>query len=194
MIVKDKSSLPWNHGWNAYIEQTGATLQGHTWQYLKQVVGAHLDKHGLNVGDRELYLHNAVCLAMARDGKGGKCINGHKISHAQTQTRAYQLDPRMPANLKGGKPGYDGKAWGVWHLSAIDGKLTPRFATELVRRIGCGSCRSHATRYLQAHPLTEGMPQHALFAWTVNFHSHVSRSIGKPVVSLEEAKKIWGAE
>lgn len=191
-IVKDKSRLPFNDGWRAFIEETGAEIRGHTWGFLKSQVGAYLDKNGLNVGDREAYLHSAVCKALVKAGKGGMCIGSYPISAAQSRTKAYEADPRKPVGLRSGKPGYDGRAWAVWHLAAADGKLTPAYASELLKRIGCGSCQSHARKYISQHPVPNAGAGEQ-FAWTVKFHSHVSASIGKPIVSVEAAKQIWKA-
>jgi hypothetical protein len=192
-IVKDKSRLPFNEGWKAIIEEDGnVELKGHNWQFLKQVVGAHLDKKGLNVGDREVYLHKAVCQALHKYGKGNMCIGEYRGSAHQERTRQYEKDGRIPAGLKRGKPGYDARAWAVWHLSAVDGKLDTRYAQELLRRIGCGTCQSHARKYIAMHPVTVGSPEQ-VFQWTVGFHNSVNQSTGKPVVSLAQAREIWKA-
>lgn len=188
-IVKDKSSLPWNFGFAAWVPETGTTLKGHTWHYLKQVLGAHLDKHNLHVGDREAYLHEAVCQAMERDGRGGRCLNAWKGTVAQTRTKAYETDPRIPKGLRRGKSGYDAYAWACWQLSAQDGKLDAKYARELIARIGCGSCRSHAQRYLAAHPIPA--TGSASFEWVVDFHNSVNAKIGKPIVTPDQARQIW---
>lgn len=186
-IVKDKSRLPENHGWTAFIEETGESIKGHTWGFLKTQVGTYLDKHGLNVGDREVYLHAAVCKALHKIGKGNMCIGEYKLSAAQTRTKGYEADPRRPPNLRSGKPGYDARAWAVWHLAAADGRLDSRYAQELLKRIGCGNCQQHARNYIARHPV----PDQNVFAWVNAFHNDVNKAIGKPVVSLEQARQIW---
>lgn len=192
-VVRNKSALPWPTGWYAFVKETGTTIgPGHTWHYIKQLVGAHLDKNGLNVGDREQYLHDAVCMAMERDGRGGQCIKAFKLSQAQQKTREYDLDPRIPRGMKGGKSGYDARSWGIWHLAAWDGKLTPGYARELIARIGCGSCRSHAQRYVTKKPIPPGMKGDDGFRWSYDFHRSVSLSIKKSVPSYEDAKRFWG--
>lgn len=189
MVVKDKSRLPYNEGWKAWIEETKSIIRGHEWHFLRSQVNAHLNKHGLDVGDREAYLHKAVCQQLARDNRGGQCIGPYKLSSAQVKDKAYESDPRRPANLRRGKPGYDGFAWACWSLAAADGKLDAHYANQLVARIGCGSCRSHATRYLMEHKIPEGGP--AQFIWVNAFHNSVNTAIGKPIVSLAQAKQIW---
>lgn len=191
-MVRNKSALPWVQGWYAYVKETGTTIgPGHTWHYIKALVGQHLDKNGLNVGDREQYLHDAVCMAMERDGRGGQCIKPFRLSINQERNKAYDADPRVPAGLKRGKPGYDAYAWASIHLAALDGKLNTNFIKHSIARIGCGSCRAHAQRYLMKHPVPA--PELA-FEWTVNFHNSVSATIKKPVVSLAQARELWGAK
>ena len=191
-VVKDKSALPFNHGWTAFIEETGAEIKAHTWAYLRQLIGKYLDAHKLDVGDREAYTHKAVCMALAKAGKSALCIKPYRLSAAQSKTNSYELDPRMPKNLRRGANGYDAKAWGVWHLAAWDGKLTPNYAQQLIARIGCGSCRSHATRVVMKTLIpTEPM---AAFRWTIDFHNEVNRRLNKKQVSYEEAKRFWNIE
>src|SRR5262249_44021601 len=113
----------------------------------------------------------------------------YRISAAQARTNALELDPRIPRNLRHGRNGYDAKAWGVWHLAAWDGKLDANYARELVARIGCSDCRSHATRQVMKRPIPAD--KLAAFYWTVDFHNEVSRRIGKKTMSYEDAQRFW---
>ena len=188
-VVKDKSALPFNYGWSAWIEETGTEIRGHQWGYLKQLVGKHLDQHNLHVGDREAYLNKAVCMALAKAGKGAMCVRPYKLSASQTKTNAYELDPRIPAGLRRGTNGYDARAWGVWHLAAWDGVLTAHYAQQLIARIGCGSCRNHAVREMMKKQIPAD--RDGAFRWTVDLHNAVNRRTGKRPVSYEDAKKFW---
>ncbi len=77
----------------------------------------------------------------------------------------------------------------MWHLAAWDGKLNANYARELIARIGCGSCRSHATRVMMKIQIPND-PMGA-FRWTVDFHNEVNRRIGKSQVSYDDAKRLW---
>jgi hypothetical protein len=191
-VVKDKTALPFIYGWPAYIEETGVEIRGHNWGTLKQLVGKYLDANKLDVGDRELYLNKAVCIALTRAGKGAMCIRPYKLSAAASKTHAYEMDPRMPKNLRRGPGGYDARAWGVWHMAAWDGKLNGNYARELVARIGCGSCRSHVVRVMMKTPIPND--HFDAFRWTVDFHNEVNKRLRKKTVTYDEAKAFWHLE
>lgn len=57
-------------------------------------------------------------------------------------------------------------------------------------RLPCGTCKPHWAALLAAKPPTWG---EAYFAWTVAAHNEVNARLGKPLVTVEEARAIWTA-
>lgn len=57
-------------------------------------------------------------------------------------------------------------------------------------RIPCGSCRQHWKNMVQRTPADLSSPA-AYFAWTVDRHNEVNARLGKPIISMEEARSIW---
>jgi hypothetical protein len=58
--------------------------------------------------------------------------------------------------------------------------------------IPCGSCGTHFTEVLNAHPIDNSLGSSAsLFEWTVKVHNIVNKRLGKSEFSVEDAKKIW---
>jgi len=48
-------------------------------------------------------------------------------------------------------------------------------------------CKSHAIQWMQENP----MSHEEFFAWTVRFHNAVNERIGKPVIDVDGARKLW---
>lgn len=81
-------------------------------------------------------------------------------------------------------------AWLVLHQAAVQGIITPAWLaatfTPLIPIFGC-SCLSEWEKILAAiHFRPDDQ-----FAWSVEVHNAISRKLGKPEVSKEEADKIW---
>ena len=58
--------------------------------------------------------------------------------------------------------------------------------------IPCPECRNHYCEYLGGSPAPTNCGQN-LREWLVNFHNDVNVRLGKPVVSLAEAEKLYDA-
>lgn len=56
------------------------------------------------------------------------------------------------------------------------------------RRVPCGECRRHWLEMFKRTPIES----HRYFDWTVDRHNEVNARLGKPVISYEEARRIWG--
>lgn len=64
------------------------------------------------------------------------------------------------------------------------------FFENLWRVLPCYKCGVNYKRHLLELPIDEHLhSREALFAWTVALHNIVNRDLGKPQMSLEEAKK-----
>lgn len=53
----------------------------------------------------------------------------------------------------------------------------------------CKKCRNNMSKHLNTLPLTEQslVDRNSLVRWGINFHNVVNRSIGKPIISYNEA-------
>ena len=86
--------------------------------------------------------------------------------------------------------------WKELHLRALNFKGTDdtEFLKEFAKRIprftvGC-ACREHWKIILRSNPPKFGN-NGEYFAWSVNVHSIVSKKLGKPTYTVEEAKKFY---
>ena len=80
--------------------------------------------------------------------------------------------------------------WGAFHLAclaAIDKEALKTFIETYQMVLPCFWCRIHFSQLLAENPL----PDVDQFRWSVNIHNKVNESIGKPVVSYEDALKHW---
>jgi hypothetical protein len=70
-----------------------------------------------------------------------------------------------------------------------------KFFDALPYVIPCDKCRQHLIENLEKHPMDVSAMSggKALFAWSVELHNIVNRSLGKPVMSLEDALAKWSS-
>ena len=57
----------------------------------------------------------------------------------------------------------------------------------------CEKCKQHLQQHLEKHTMDGALSggRKTLFAWSVELHNIVNRSLNKPTMSVEEAMKIW---
>ena len=96
---------------------------------------------------------------------------------------------------------------GVWlsmHVLAIDSvnDIAIDFFMEWVRkmvyRLPCSNCVKHATSYVSYHPMEpyrkyvdlNGV-RNGMFFWSWLFHNDVNKRLGKPIISYEDAYKLY---
>lgn len=89
--------------------------------------------------------------------------------------------------------------WFSIHFIAQDYPKTPThdemiaykdFFDNLWKVIPCYKCGVNYKRHLQELPIDDHLgSREDLFAWTVELHNIVNRELGKPIMTLDEAKK-----
>lgn len=89
--------------------------------------------------------------------------------------------------------------WFSIHFIAQDYPKTPThdemltykdFFENLWKVIPCYKCGVNYKRHLQELPIDDHLgSREDLFAWTVELHNIVNRELGKPIMTLDEAKK-----
>jgi hypothetical protein len=92
--------------------------------------------------------------------------------------------------------------WYVMHLQASR-TTTPESQNSfilntisLANNFKCQKCKGHFLKYIEKFPLQQwtqplpnGIP--GLFAWTVNLHNEVNRFLKKPLMTIDDAYKIY---
>lgn len=63
-----------------------------------------------------------------------------------------------------------------------------KWLKQWLARVPCGTCKQHARMILGQLPPVFG---DGWFAWTVEFHNKVNETLGKPIVSLDDAVRQW---
>jgi len=89
------------------------------------------------------------------------------------------------------------KAWAVFHentfgyRAGLDEQRCYQFYySEFLGYIKCATCLAHYQEIINRTPIRL-YSEDDLFAWTVDVHNQVNRKLGKPIVSVCEAKQIW---
>lgn len=99
--------------------------------------------------------------------------------------RAAQMDNVLPI-------GEIGRLWQDLHRYALRSpspRAFPTFLSEIQARLPCGECLVHWQAWV-----TENPPAGDLFAWTVAAHNSVNARLGKPLLSLEQARARWAVD
>lgn len=91
--------------------------------------------------------------------------------------------------------------WKSIHYIALGYPTTPReedkmnynlFYSNLWKYIPCMKCALNYKRHLDELPIDSFLTSNIkLFEWTVNLHNIVNRELGKPIMSKEDAWKVY---
>ena len=89
--------------------------------------------------------------------------------------------------------------WKELHTRALemnngenDTPFLTQFATKIPKYTKC-NCKAFWKKYIRSNPPKFGS-NGEYFAWTVNCHNAVNQKLGKPIVSLGDAKKLYIVE
>lgn len=92
------------------------------------------------------------------------------------------------------------KVWGpgVWfciHTTALhsrDVKSAQLIVQNIIQNLPCAKCREHALNFLEKNPFREiGLTSSDFFKWTVDLHNKCNKWLGKPQLTVEEARNIY---
>ena len=91
--------------------------------------------------------------------------------------------------------------WGAMHFTALGAPKTfdtsnasayRIFYGQIPYVIPCASCGEHLKDVYAANPIEHALSSaDDLFKWTVDVHNSVNKRLGKPQVSVEEARAYW---
>ena len=76
------------------------------------------------------------------------------------------------------------------HPSSVDAQAYRNFFANLHLVLPCQACADHYKEHWKANPINNKDLQSAdaLFAWTVRLHNAVNSKLGKPALTVEEAR------
>jgi hypothetical protein len=77
--------------------------------------------------------------------------------------------------------------WREFHAAPRKGFLA--FLSAFIPRVPCGDCREGFAKLVAENPPPLDTDE-SLFAWTVAMHNAVNRKLGKPEMTVEEARRI----
>ncbi len=91
-------------------------------------------------------------------------------------------------------PFYNGAAvWEALHRRALSwgdgGDDSAWLVANVNARVPCGDCRAHWAKVLREIPVRWC----DYFAWSVEAHNAVNARLGKPILTLDDARARWGA-
>jgi hypothetical protein len=68
-----------------------------------------------------------------------------------------------------------------------------KFFDSLPYVLPCAKCKEHMLQHLEKNPMDAALAggQTTLFAWSVQLHNAVNRSLGKPEMTVSDARKHW---
>lgn len=80
------------------------------------------------------------------------------------------------------------KLWAKIHKAALTdtATFTDILINSILPMIGCAECKDEAKEFLKEYPIGNDC-----FAWTVDWHNNVNEKLGKPTLSVEEARQAW---
>jgi hypothetical protein len=81
--------------------------------------------------------------------------------------------------------------WGAIHMTCLAGSATSEFVNAFAEALPCPACSGHFKEVLTELPFPESRDPFILFEWSVNAHNRVNSRIGKPILTVEQAFKIW---
>ena len=91
--------------------------------------------------------------------------------------------------------------WGAMHFTALgapkifdasNSSAYRIFYGQIPYVIPCASCGEHLKEVYASNPIENALTSaEELFKWTVDVHNNVNKRLGKPVVSVEEARAYW---
>jgi hypothetical protein len=152
-------------------------------------------RHAAAVERNRLAAERAALLLPAsqdQDGTAGRQV----LSHPLAAHAGNRVTPEIARQATGDLAALGRQLWTELHRWALawDGnRATAREWLGAFRRripqVGC-SCRAGWDDAIRANPPDLDRPAE-LFAWSVLVHNAVNRTLGKPEVSLEEARRTW---
>lgn len=165
--------------------ETDQTFEAGTLPQLADKVRAHRNTHSIPIGTDFLEeIQDYMC-------KGMPDMHVHCV------------DPKNPGSphvaasrTTGWKATKGPQMWAELHRYALTQKPTQgqraAWLVNFASKIDCGECAREWKRLNIDTPLAKNAKPNEFFEWTVTVHNKVNQRLGKPVISMQDAKNIWG--
>lgn len=181
-LLRSTSTVP-PRGFRFIQPETGVLLEAPNWQELRRRVANHRNANNLPIGtDFDTELQDWIC---------------RHIDDADYHCYEQGRNPGVPsAPTSSTGTGWDGSAkWRELHIYALTHRPNPHERAAWLKNwsesIPCGDCKKEGRKYIKSHPLPVAASPEEFFSWSVQFHNFVSSKLGKPQLTVEEAKAIW---
>lgn len=158
-------------GWWVIDDKSKAKIESNSYRNLKHTIISHRKANNLEWLDKEVeeMIHRQVC---SRE-RPEYCRDINTVSKYSQKTNAAST--------------WGPHKWSELHRAAIQGYLNPAWYAQWVKELpnkGCG-CRHHWNVLIAKHPMQY------TFDFTVFIHNEVSKAIGKPQLTIEQARALW---
>lgn len=159
-------------GWWVIDDKSKAKIEGNSYRNLKHALIRHRKDNDLPWLDVEIeeMIHRQVCARESADYC--RDIKSMKSAVHQKRNAATTWGPAK---------------WAELHRAALTGQLNQKWFAAWMKSLpnkGCG-CRSHFNAVMERTPIP------TTFEQTVHIHNQVSKNLGKPQMSVEDARTRW---
>lgn len=182
MLLLNTSVIP--PGGLRYVQQeTGRHITAPNWRAFVDEVVRHRRANGLPIpAEIQKELQDWICRRLTD-------VRMHCSEEGRRPIRAHSSGPHVGT-------GYQGQAkWRELHNYALSERPNPlqrvAWLENFAASLPCGECRVSWKRLVRQNPLPQNATPEEFFDWTVQRHNDTNAKLGKPTISLAEAKAIW---
>jgi hypothetical protein len=183
LLLISKTTVPPAPGFSYVQPETGRHIAAPNWRALLSEIIAHRKANSLPIGsDFEAEIQDFICRHIP-----------------DTRAHCHERGKPAQAAYTGGVSagtGYDGREkWKEFHSYAFAARPT---ALERVAWLAnfdislpCGECKGSWKRLRRQHPLKQDATPEEFFEYSVTLHNFVNHKLGKPSMSVEEARALY---
>lgn len=180
MLLLNTSIVP-PGGFRFVAEETGRHISAPNWRALRDQVIQHFKANNIPVGtDIDGQIQSWLCNHL-NDPRAHCYERGKKA---------------IAVSAGGGSTGYNGAhKWRELHNYALSERPNPlqrvAWLENFANSLPCGECKTSWKRLVRQKPLPQNATPEEFFAWGVERHNDVSSKLGKPTLTLTEARKLY---
>lgn len=183
MLLMSLTTVPPQGGFVHIQAETGYRAWGPNWRAFREDLIRHRKGNNLPIGtDLDAELQDWICRRLT-DARMWCHERGRR------PVQAHSSGPIVGT-------GYQGQAkWRELHNYALSERPNPlqrvAWLENFANSLPCGECKTSWKRLVRQNPLPQNATPEEFFAWTVSRHSDVSSKLGKPTMTVEEARKLY---
>lgn len=170
-------------GFRTVVAETGRHISAPNWRAFRDEVVRHRKANNLPVGtDIDGELQHWLC---------DKITDKHMWCHERGRRpiQAHSSGPIVGTGWNGSHK------WRELHNYALSERPNPlqrvAWLENFANSLPCGECRVSWKRLCRQKPLPQDATPEEFFSWSVDRHNDTNSKLGKPTISLAEAKAIW---